>query len=39
MICHYWFLNHGFESQDSVWNDCIHLIILNVKKRYWYYHY
>ena len=28
MICHYWFLNHGFKFQDSVWNVCHHLTIL-----------
>ena len=28
MICHYWFLNHGFEFQDSVCNDCHDLIML-----------
>ena len=22
MICHYWFLNHGFEFQDSICNGC-----------------
>ena len=27
MICHYWFFNHGFNFQDSVWNDCHDLTI------------
>ena len=22
MICHYWFLNHGFKFQDHACNDC-----------------
>ena len=22
MICHYWFFNHGFKFQDSVYNVC-----------------
>ena len=28
MISHYWFLNHGFKLQDSVWNGCHNLTIL-----------
>ena len=30
MICRYWFLNHGFEFQDSVCNGCHHSRMLNV---------
>ena len=30
MICHYWFFNHGFNFQDSVWNDCHDLTILQI---------
>ena len=30
MICRYWFLNHGFESQDSVCNGCHDLTMLCV---------
>ena len=30
MICHYWFLNHGFEFQDSVCNVCHDLTMLSV---------
>ena len=30
MICHYWFLNHGFKFQDSVCNGCHHLTMLSV---------
>ena len=30
MICHYWFLGHGFEFQDSVCNGCHDLIMLSV---------
>ena len=30
MICRYWFLNHGFESQDSVCNGCHDLTMLSV---------
>ena len=22
MVCHYWFLNHGFKFQDTLYNDC-----------------
>ena len=25
MICHYWFLNHGFKFQDHVFNGCYDL--------------
>ena len=28
MIFHYWLFNHGFEFQDSVYNDCDGLTIL-----------
>ena len=28
MICHYWFFNHGFKFQDSVWNGCHDLTML-----------
>ena len=30
MICRYWFLNHGFESQDSVCIGCHDLTMLSV---------
>ena len=30
MICHYWFLNHGFKFQDSVCNGCHDLTMLSV---------
>ena len=30
MICHYWFLNHGFKFQDSVCNGYHDLTMLNV---------
>ena len=30
MICHYWFLNHGFKFQDSVCNGCNDLTMLSV---------
>ena len=30
MICHYCFLNHGFEFQDSVCNGCHDLTMLSV---------
>ena len=30
MICHYWFLNHGFKFQDSVCNACHDLAMLSV---------
>ena len=30
MICHYWFLNHGFEFQDSECNGCNDLTMLIV---------
>ena len=30
MICHYWFLNHGFEFQDSGCNGCNDLTMLIV---------
>ena len=30
MICHYWFLNHGFEFQDYVCNFCHDLTMLYV---------
>ena len=30
MICRYWFLNHGFESQDYVCNGCHDLTMLSV---------
>ena len=23
VLCHYWFFNHGFKFQDSVWNGCL----------------
>ena len=23
IICQYWFFNHGFKFQDSVWNGCV----------------
>ena len=28
MICHYWFFNHEFKFQDSVFNGCHDLTIL-----------
>ena len=28
MICHYWFLIHGFKFQDSLCNGCHNLTIL-----------
>ena len=38
MICHYWFFNHRFKFQDSVWNDLTmlsvninHIAIITVK--------
>ena len=30
MICHYWFLNHGFKFQDSVCNGCHDLTMLSI---------
>ena len=33
MICCYWFLNHGFEFQDSVCNGCHDLRMLSVNIR------
>ena len=30
MICHYWFFNHGFKCQDSVYNGCHDLRMLSV---------
>ena len=30
MICHYWFFNHGFKFQDSVYNGCHDLTMLSV---------
>ena len=30
MIYHYWFVNHGFQFQDSVCNGCYVFIMLNV---------
>ena len=30
MICHYWFFNHGFKSQNSVYNGCHYLTMLSV---------
>ena len=30
IICHYWFFNHRFESQDSVCNGCHDLTMLSV---------
>ena len=32
MICYYWFLNHGFKSQDSVCNGYHYCIIHNISK-------
>ena len=29
MICHYFFFNHGFDFQDSVWNGCHDLTTLS----------
>ena len=29
-ICHYWFFNHGFEFQNSVYNGCHDLTMLSV---------
>ena len=29
MICQYWFFNHGFKLQDTVWNGC-HDLCLNI---------
>ena len=31
MICHYWFLNHGFNFQNYVCNGCHDLTTLSVK--------
>ena len=28
MACHYWFFNHGFKFQDSIYNGCHDLAIL-----------
>ena len=28
VICHYWFLNHGFKLQDSVCNGCHDMTML-----------
>ena len=33
MICHYWFFNHGFKFQGSVYNGCHDLTILSVNIR------
>ena len=30
MICHYWFFNHGFKSQNSVCNGCHDLTMLRL---------
>ena len=30
MICHYWFFNHGFKSQNSVCNGYHYLTMLSV---------
>ena len=30
MICHYWFLNHGFNFQDYVCNGCQDLTMLSI---------
>ena len=30
MICHYWFFNHGFKFQDSLFNSCHDLTMLSV---------
>ena len=30
MICHYWFLNHGFKFQDYICNGCYDLTMLSV---------
>ena len=30
MICHYFFLNHGFKFQDSVCNGCHDLPMLSI---------
>ena len=30
MICHYWFLNHGFKFQDSICNGCHDLTMVSV---------
>ena len=29
LICHYWFFNHGFKSQDPVCNGCHDLTMLS----------
>ena len=31
MICHFWFFNHGFKFQDSVYNNCHIFIMLIIK--------
>ena len=28
IICHYWFFNHGFKFQDSVYYGCLDLTII-----------
>ena len=30
MICHYWFLNHGYNFQDYEYNGCHDLAMLSV---------
>ena len=30
MICHYWFFNHGFKFEDSVFDGCHNLTMISV---------